>query len=138
LAQKDRVFAMQIDGLPRAYPTRILTQEVVVNDTVADNTLVLIAPRGDLSDSGADLRTGFEAQWQAGAEVRAFERGDHTFARGPDQDSVLDENGDVWRVTEEALVGPDGEQLARLPGHLAYWFGWFNYFPQTTVYGVDG
>lgn len=138
LAQKDRVFAMQIDGLPRAYPTHILTQEIVVNDTVADHNLVLIAPRGDLSDSGTDLRTGFATQWQAGAEVRAFERSDHTFAPGPDQDSVLDENGATWRVTEEALVGPGDEQLARLPGHLAYWFGWFNYFPQTTVYGVDG
>ena len=26
-----------------------------------------------------------------------------------------------------ALIGPDGEELTRLPGHIAYWFAWSNY-----------
>ncbi len=30
-------------------------------------------------------------------------------------------------MTEEALVGPDGARLARVPGHLAYWFAWDSY-----------
>jgi len=38
-------------------------------------------------------------------------------------------------VTEEALVGPNGERVERLGGHLAYWFGWFTFFPETLVYG---
>ena len=40
-------------------------------------------------------------------------------------------------MTEDALLGPEGETLARLPGHLAYWFGWFSFYPRTQIYG-DG
>ena len=40
-------------------------------------------------------------------------------------------------MTEEALVGPDGERLARVPGHLAYWFGWFAFFPGAALYGAE-
>ena len=32
-----------------------------------------------------------------------------------------------WRVTEEALLGPGGARLARVPGHIAYWFAWDGY-----------
>jgi hypothetical protein len=24
-----------------------------------------------------------------------------------------------------------------LPGHMAYWFGWFSFYPRTEVYGVQ-
>jgi hypothetical protein len=67
-------------------------------------------------------------------ETRAYERGAHRF-KGQTRDALLDERGRAWRVTEAALVGPAGERLARLPGELAYWFGWFAFFPQTEVYG---
>jgi len=50
---------------------------------------------------------------------------------------VVDQSGAVWQVTEVALLGPGGERLERLPGHLAYWFGWFNFFPDSEVYSVD-
>ncbi|HUF38446.1 MAG TPA: hypothetical protein VMN57_07985 [Anaerolineales bacterium] len=43
----------------------------------------------------------------------------------------------AWEITEEALVGPDGARLERINGHLAYWFGWFTFFPKTLVYGVE-
>jgi hypothetical protein len=68
-------------------------------------------------------------------ETRAYERGAHRF-EGQTRDALLDERGRAWKVTEEALVGPAGERLARLPGELAYWFGWFAFFPQTEVYGA--
>ena len=45
--------------------------------------------------------------------------------------------GAAWQVAEEALLGPSGERLERLPGHLAYWFGWFNFFPDSEVYSVE-
>ena len=54
--------------------------------------------------------------------------------RTPVLDALPDESGRPWKVTEEALLGPDGERLARLPGELAYWFGWFTFFPQPEVY----
>ena len=48
---------------------------------------------------------------------------------------MLDAAGRAWQVTEEALLGPDGEIAPRLPGHLAYWFGWYAFFPLTQLYG---
>ena len=59
---------------------------------------------------------------------------EHTFSPGPDDFTVLDENGRSWQVTEEALVGPDGETLERINGHLAYWFGWYAFYPETELY----
>jgi hypothetical protein len=49
-------------------------------------------------------------------------------------DTVLDEAGNTWQVTEDALVGPDNQTAPRLGGHLAYWFGWFAFFPHTLIY----
>ena len=67
-------------------------------------------------------------------ETRAYARGAHRF-RAQARDALLDERGRPWHVTEEALIGPQGERLVRLPGELAYWFGWFAFFPTTELYG---
>ena len=74
------------------------------------------------------------ATYEAGGEVRAYERADHSFVPGTNEDSLTDENGAAWQVTEDALVGPDGERLERLAGHLAYWFGWYAFYPRTEIY----
>ena len=39
-----------------------------------------------------------------------------------------------WRITEDALVGPDGQKLERLPGHIAFWFAWSGYKPKAAYY----
>lgn len=130
LETKDRVYAIQVDGIPKAYPVEILVEERVINDTIGDTNLVLIAARGDIP-----VQVGLEAAYDAGAEVRAYNRGQETFTPGTDAGAVLDAHGRAWQVTEEALIGPDGEEAARLSGHLAYWFGWYSFFPQTLLYG---
>ena len=42
--------------------------------------------------------------------------------------------GEGLACTEAALIGPGGEQLARLAGHLSYWFGWYAFYPRTELY----
>ena len=137
LRTKDRVFGLAVDGVRRAYPTQVLTERVVVNDELAGQSVVILAPRGDLKGQGRDLTVGGRAIWRAGAEVRAYDGGGLTFTAGADPQTLLDGSGAVWQVTEDALLGPSGERLERLPGHLAYWFGWFNFFPDSTVYPVE-
>jgi len=68
--------------------------------------------------------------------IRAFARGEREFRRGGGPDELVDESGGAWRVSEEALVpAAGGEPLPRLTtGHIAYWFGWYGYFPQTEVW----
>ena len=36
-----------------------------------------------------------------------------------------------WQQTENELIGPNNQKLSRLPGHVAYWFAWSGYFPDT-------
>ncbi len=67
-------------------------------------------------------------------ETRAYERSTHNFMASRSKDELLDERGRAWRVKEDALIATDGQRLERLGGHLAYWFGWFSFYPQTEVY----
>jgi len=135
LSPKDRVFALVLGDAARAYPVPDVVEARVLNDTIDDQPVVLVALGEELSVDGTDRRRG-DVSWSAGAAVRAFERGEREFAPGSEPRTVVDEQGDAWEVTEEALVGPDGAQLARLPGHLAYWLGWSSFHPATTLYGA--
>jgi hypothetical protein len=133
LEAKDRIYALRVDGIPKAYPLALLVGEGVVNDVVGDTNLVLVAARGRVTVNGSSLQAG-NVTYDAGGEVRAFLRGDEVFSQGTTPDTVIDERGREWTVTEEGLLSPDGELVPRLSGHLAYWFGWFAFFPNTLVY----
>lgn len=135
LPAKARVYVLNLGGVPKAYPVETLASEQVVNDSIGETAVVLIATRGEINVDGLSRHAG-EVTYNAGGEVRAYERGPQMFAPGPDADTVMDSSGQQWRVTEEALVGPIGERAPRINGHLAYWFGWFAFFPNTLVYGL--
>lgn len=135
LETKEQVYALRVDGLPKAYPVSALADEPVINDTVGETPVVLVGSGELVEVSGQSLRQGVQRTWSAGSDVRAYERGELAFSPGPDAGTLQDADDRVWTITEEALTGPDGETLARLPGHLAYWFGWFAFFPETEVYG---
>ncbi len=134
LAAKDQIFAIRINDLPKAYPISSLIEEQVVNDSLGATDVVLLAPQDVIEVQGQNRRAG-PVTYAAGSPVRAYERTSFTFAPGPDAATILDQDGRAWQVTEEALLGPDGQTLGRLGGHLAYWFGWFAFFPTTEVYG---
>lgn len=118
LPTKRWVFTQLIDGRPKAYPLPVIEKEQVINDTLAGTNLVVIYDQG-------------------GHGARAYKRGENTFssASAGTATEVLDDAGRKWRVSENALVSPNGERLARLPGHMAFWFGWFSFYPKTEVYG---
>ncbi len=103
--RKDRVFGIRDVAAAKAWPIEAFRDNKVINDAVGTRNIVLI---GD-----AATRT-----------VRAYDRKDHTF-RGSEAELTTDK-GD-WSVTEAALLGPNGQKLARVPGHLSYWFAWDGY-----------
>jgi hypothetical protein len=121
LPTKSWVFTQLIDGQPKAYPLDVLRDERVLNDTLAGQNLVVVLEDGNYG-------------------ARAYARDQHSFVpASPDTTTVLqDESGALWQVTEGALIGPQGEELPRLPGHMAYWFGWYSFYPQTAIYGLEG
>ena len=53
-------------------------------------------------------------------------RGAESFTAGGDA-AGLAAGPETWGIEEAFLEGPDGTRLARLPGHIAYWFAWENF-----------
>jgi hypothetical protein len=133
LPDKSRVYALYLDGVPKAYALQRLVDEQVVNDTLGETPIVLVAQRGTVLVDGFNQRAG-SVTYESGGEVRVFERGVHSFSAGHQPGSLIDEQGNSWQVSEEKIIGPEGEFAGRVNGHLAYWFGWYAFFPNTLVY----
>ena len=107
----------------------------MVNDIIGDTPVVLIAQSGIATVDFVE--TPFPLTYSAGAEVRAYNRGELNFNPGLNAGNVLDSEGQVWSITEEALISEEGIKVPRINGHLAYWFGWYAFFPNTLVYGIE-
>ena len=107
LLQKDYVFGIRTFGGAKAWPVTAFEGGQVINDAVAGLNVVLVGDR-------------------LGRTVRAYERGERTFA-ATDRSDRLQSGGDLWSVDEEALTGPDNTVLPRVPGHISYWFAWNGY-----------
>lgn len=123
LPEKAWIYALLVNGAPKAYPLDRLNKELAVNDELGGLPVVLVASPG----AEGQNRT-----------VRAYERGDRKFTSGRSflgSTFVIDQEGRTWQAGEEALTRPDGQKLPRLPGHLAYWSGWYSFYSQTQVYG---
>ena len=126
LPTKAEVLGLSLNGEARAYPLELLHKNPVLNDSLGGLNIVVLTQQG----SGS---------------VRAYERGTRAFPpphTGENASelgaSLLDGDGRLWAVLEEALVlaeDPD-TSFRRLPSHMAYWFGWFSFYPGTDVYGV--
>jgi len=122
---KDMVYGLLVEGVRKAYPLATLVEEGVTNDTIGETNLVLVTretPEREFFEPG-------------GAAVRVYRADDQTFTPTDDPRIITDADGSEWTVTERALLGPDGEELPRVGGHLAFWFGWYAFFPETEVYG---
>lgn len=96
--QKDYVFGMRSAGVARAWPLTSFIDTPVINDSFGGEPVVLIG------DPGA--RT-----------VRAYARGTHSFSDDP---GGVTDGTQVWTVSEASLIGPGGQTLPRLPGHIAF------------------
>lgn len=106
VARKEFIYGIRMPGGARAWPVAAFAAEPVINDRVGLRDVVLIG--------NAETRT-----------VRAYDRAGRDFA--PGTDGTVAGPGGAWAITEEALVGPEGERLTRLPGHISYWFAWDGY-----------
>lgn len=105
LLQKAQVYGIRVAGGAKAWPLEVFTTEPVINDRVGLANVLLV---GD-----ATTQT-----------VRAYERNDIIFSGDNNKLSSADGS---WQITENALIGPGGQKLARISGHVAYWFAWDGY-----------
>ncbi|MFT5445066.1 MAG: hypothetical protein ACI9DC_000226 [Gammaproteobacteria bacterium] len=63
---------------------------------------------------------------------RVYQSDAVTFTAFDGQHIATDSEGNQWTLTEDMLAG-DGKQLARLPAHRAFWFGWYAAYPHTRL-----
>jgi len=116
LKAKEWIYGIIIGGMPKAYPLRALHDMPIAHDRVANEEIVLVSDAKLLS-------------------VRAYESKGHRFVAKKENGNMVDDAEDEWLIEEEELIRlSDGKELFRLPGHLAYWFGWYAFFPKTAVY----
>lgn len=114
LDPKDQVFGLRITGVEKAWPLQSFKGGKVINDRVGVLELVLV---GDTDSS----------------TVRAYRSEGRHFEKQDSDLNTIKHDGKLWKVTEHALSGPDGENLSRLPGHLAYWFAWSGYLDKAEL-----
>lgn len=133
LGAKRQVYGLEAGGRAKAWTLEALLAEGVVNDTLGDTPLLLVATRGRVEIEGVHPERG-RVRFSPGSEVRAYARGAASFRPGGDPDALLDDEGRVWRATDAELLGPDGARGQRLPGSVVYWFAWQAFHPQTELY----
>ena len=108
LAPKDRIFVLRDGAGEMAWAISVFGSGAILHDRVGSLDVVLIG--------NGETET-----------VRAYESGGRTFTAVEGDPARLESDRALWNVTEDALTGPGGESLARLPGHVAYWFAWQSY-----------
>ena len=123
LHTKAHILGVTANGEAKAYSLVRLAKEPVVNDSLGGQSLVVVTVGRARS-------------------ARVYERRDHWFSLAEPGEGesgavvLIDQQERRWRMEEEALVLEDDsdQRLARLPSHVAYWFGWYAFYPTTDVY----
>ena len=116
LNNKDEVFALRFPEVPDeqlAISVEFLARETVHHDSLGEVDLIVLT-----DPSGAS---------------RAYETRGRRFDRWDGQDGVRDESGDRWTLSESELSIRGRPSLRRLPGHRAFWFGWYAQYPDTRL-----
>ena len=115
LNNKDEVFVIRLKGYedsPIAFDKNFLRQQCIYQGQLKDKSyLIVVSPNG---------------------AVRAYVNKGYHF-HCPSIGQIKDGEGRTWKQSEEALIGPKGESLERIPGHSSFWFAWYNMFPKTEL-----
>ena len=120
LPRKAWVFGIELNGSWIAFALDALQRVGVVNTDVAGSPMVIVAG--------------------GGRAVRAYDRpAGLMFERTGE--GMQSSDGALWQLTDLGLLEKrsvsDARRLVRLPGHLAYWFGWYGFFPDTELWVGD-
>ena len=125
LDRKELVVGVDLAGETKAYPSRVLEVQPVVNDSFAGQDILIVF------DGDTDTALVFDRN-VAGATL-TFRLSE---SQGPLPILIDNETGSRWlALTGTALDGPmRGETLDQPLSHLAFWFAWKDWNPNTEVY----
>jgi Protein of unknown function (DUF3179) len=129
LDPKALVIGLRLDGVVKAYPFTSLGREPVINDIVANISVVVIFQERTV--------TGRVFSRRLRDRVLTFVPA--TSGTGEPLTMRDEQTGSLWSGL--AGVGLDGtlkgERLTPIPATYAFWFAWKDYYPGTTVHGEE-
>ena len=120
---KERLVVIRLGTRVRAFSVKSLTGSKIHNREVFGEPVVLLVSE----TSGPDEVWPGWGPEPLPASVRAYRRGEHTFSSNA-QGELVDSHGQVWESNEEALIGPNGQRLERLPSHGLFGFAWHSFY----------
>ena len=115
LANKARVFIPRTSNyknFPLAISVDYLKRKGLHQDQVGAQNIIVLTERNGAS--------------------RAYQRNNHSF-NSYKRGTLKDQTGNQWKVNDDALIAPNGNQLLRLPAHEIFWFAWINMYPDTKL-----
>ena len=124
LKTKDIVLGVQLNGSYKAYSSTALRESRIVNDVVGDEEILVL---------GSAVSQNARVYYRDG---RLFRLASITGGHLGIPPVIVDDRGETWQVTEEFLVNAadKSEKLVRIPTHMSFWFGWFQFHPDTELY----
>ena len=125
-APKEMTLGIRFGEIAKAYPFRIMGAGAIINDTVANNPILVI----------------FYAREQLAIPYSRNVGGQTlTFANADSPDPLYPfllkdgETSTTWNLKGEAIDGPlKGQRLEQMPAHNAFWFAWATFWQHTGIY----
>lgn len=116
LPEKEEVYVLRLGAALGVYPIAVVAEQVLITHEVDGVPVVVVAT--------AD-----------GMGARSYESGGVEFvAADPAAGTLTAADGSVWMLAEDGLHGPEGQLLARISGHNAFWFAIANQTPEAALY----
>ena len=97
---------------PLAVSIKYLKKKRKHHDVVADKNVFVITEKDGMS----------RVYYSKKVKFKSYKKG-----------VLTDIKGKVWTVTDEYLLSDKGRKLLRTPAHNAFWFAWYNVYPETRL-----
>ncbi len=139
LPPKEKVVAVSVDGIHKAYPHSTTKEQRVILDTMAGRPLVVFHAPGAVSALDARQITASKEDGSTGVFDRRVDGRTLKFQYVDDGRFKDTATGSVWTVTGRAVEGPlKGTKLTRIPHGDYFAFAWMAFRPNAVIYDANG
>jgi hypothetical protein len=137
LPAMERVVAVSLGEIDVAYPLSVLSEVHVINDTQADQDLVVFHAAGTSSALGAGIIAEADDVGATGVFDPNLDGQKLTF-RWTDGEIVDEQTESTWSVLGQAMDGPlAGKSLTPIIHADHFWFAWAAFKPDTIIYRAE-
>ena len=126
LPAKTEVLGVAFEGEHRAYAIPDLRRERIVHDEIGGVPVVVIASSGTSDAHIYRNDSGLQLSLPDGASAD----------NGGFPAALVDSGGRRYTATRYAITRDDGSgfELPHIPSNVNFWFGWFAFHPETSLY----